>query len=57
MPKSDGRSDKTHQFQTAHLQHTEEIPVRLDLSNAELSLKRYWRGPRSQEVGEERDYT
>ena len=25
--------------------------------NAELSPKRYWRGPRSQEVGEEGDYS
>ena len=28
----------------------------MDVSNAELSLKRWWRGPRSQEVGEEGDY-
>ena len=28
-----------------------------DLFNAELSPKRSWRGLRSQEVGEERDYT
>ena len=25
--------------------------------NAELSPKKYWRGPKSQEVGEEGDYT
>ena len=29
----------------------------LNLFNAELSPKRYWRGPRSQELGEEGDYT
>ena len=29
----------------------------LDSFNAELSLKRYRQGPRSQEVGEEGDYT
>ena len=29
----------------------------LNLFNAELSPKRYWWGPRSQEVGEEGDYT
>ena len=29
----------------------------LYLFNAELSSKRYWRGPRSQDVEEERDYT
>ena len=29
----------------------------LDLFSAELSPKRYWRGPRSQEVGEEGDCT
>ena len=29
----------------------------LNLFNAELSLKRYWRAPRSQELGEEGDYT
>ena len=28
----------------------------LNLFNAELSPKRFWRGPRSQEVGEEGDY-
>ena len=28
----------------------------LDLFNAELSSERYWRGPRSQEAGEEGDY-
>ena len=31
--------------------------VWLDLFNAELSPKRCWRGPRSQEVGEEWDCT
>ena len=30
--------------------------VWLNLSNPELSPKRFWRGPRSQEVGEEGDY-
>ena len=30
---------------------------RLNMFNAKLSLKRYRRGPRSQEVGEEGDYT
>ena len=29
----------------------------LDLLNAELSPKRYWQGPRTQEVGKEGDYT
>ena len=29
----------------------------LDVANAELSPKRYWRGPRSQEVGLEGNYT
>ena len=28
----------------------------LNLFSAELSLKRYWRGPRSQEVGEKELY-
>ena len=32
--------------------------VRFDwVFNAELSPKRYWRGPRSQEVGEEGDFS
>ena len=30
--------------------------VSFNLFNAELSPKRYWRGPRSQEVGGEEDY-
>ena len=34
-----------------------QIEIWLDLFNAELSPKRYWRGPGSQEVGEEGDYT
>ena len=29
----------------------------LNWLNAELSLKRHWQGPRSQEVGEKEDYT
>ena len=32
------------------------LVVWLNVFNAELSPKRYWRGPRSQEVGEEGDY-
>ena len=33
------------------------IPDKMILLNAELSLKRYWRGPRSLELGEEGDRT
>ena len=35
---------------------SKQIPGWLNLFNAELSPKRYWREPRSQEVGEEGDY-
>ena len=41
----------------SHRSRTAVKPGWLNGFNTELSPKRYWRGPRSQEVGEEEDYT
>ena len=49
-----------------HRHHQHGFCIKLDLVawlnlfkliKAKLSAKRYWQGPRSQEVGEEGDYT
>ena len=41
----------------SHLSSANSIIGWLNVFNAELSPKRYWRGLRSQEVGKEGDYT
>ena len=43
--------------QTLYSLYTRELVGWMNWFNAELSPKRYWRGPMSQEVGEEGDCT
>ena len=59
------RCRRTSRVLPLGLCETHQVPIKLlvllvgwlNLFKAKLPSKRYWRGPRSQEVGEEGDYT